>query len=202
MNVLKIIAGLGLSAVTSFTQAVIIYDESVDGDLSGNRLAPTLLNANLGSNEVIGSMNRDIDIEYFTVVVQPGHQLDALVAAELVAPDGRSFIGVQSGSQFTVTPAAVQASDLLGYAHFGFQEGNIGTNILDDMGSGFGAQGFTGPLSTGSYTFWLQNINDIANYRMDFQITAAVPEPSEYAMLLAGIAVLGAVARRRRIRFT
>ena len=202
MNMLKIIAGLGLGAVTSFTQAVVIYDESVNGDLPGNRLAPTLLNANLGSNEVIGSMNRDIDIEYFTVVVQQGHQLDALVAAELVAPDGRSFIGVQGGSQFTVTPATVQASDLLGYAHFGFQEGNIGTNILDDMGSGFGAQGFTGPLSTGSYTFWLQNINDIANYRLDFQITAAVPEPSENAMLLAGIAVLGAVARRRRIRFT
>ncbi len=186
--------------ITYLVQTVL-HNETTNGDLSGNRLAPTTFNASIGSNEVIGSMNRDIDIEYFTLVVQPGQQLTALVAAELVAPDGRSFIGVQNGSQFSVTPVAAQPSDMYGYAHFGLSDGNIGTNILDDMGTAFGAQGFTGALQSGSYTFWLQNINDIASYRLDFQV-AAVPEPGEYAMLLAGLAVVGAIARRRRITYS
>ena len=30
---------------------------------------------------------------------------------------------------------------------------------------------------------------------------APVPEPSEYAMLLAGLAVVGGIARRRRLSF-
>jgi hypothetical protein len=66
------------------------------------------------------------------------------------------FIGVQQGSTFTVTPQEAAAGDMYGYAHFGNSAGNVGTNILDDMGTAPGAIGFTPPLAAGSYTFWLQ----------------------------------------------
>jgi hypothetical protein len=66
------------------------------------------------------------------------------------------FIGVQQGTTFTVTPQLATAGDMYGYAHFGNSAGNVGTNILDDMGAAAGAIGFTPPLAAGSYTFWLQ----------------------------------------------
>lgn len=195
-NLVRFMA-IGVLAIAPLAQAVL-YDEVVSGDLSGDRLTPTFLTASLGSHEIVGSMNRQIDIEYFTFVVQPGQQLSSLVVAELQSADLRSFIGVQSGTQFTVSPSTVQPSDLLGYTHFGVAEGNIGTDILDNIGTGFGATGFTGTLQAGPYTFWLQDIDGAADYRLDFQV-AAVPEPGEYAMMLAGVAVVAGIARRRRI---
>ena len=190
--------GIGLLAIAPLAQAVL-YDEGVSGDLSGNRLTPTFLTATIGSNEIVGSMNRQIDIEYFTLVVQPGQQLNSLLVEELQSADLRSFIGVQNGTQFTVTASAAQPSDLLGYTHFGVAEGNIGTDILDNLGAGFGATGFTGSLQAGSYTFWLQDVDGAAGYRLDFQV-AAVPEPGEYAMMLAGLVVVASIGRRRRVQ--
>ena len=40
--------------------------------------------------------------------------------------------------------------------------------------------------------------NDLGYYSVDNVMTAAVPEPETYAMLLAGLGVMGAFARRRK----
>jgi hypothetical protein len=74
------------------------------------------------------------------------------------------------------------------------------------MGSaGDGASGFTAPLPSGTYSFWVQEASaGTVNYGFDF--TIATPEPGSQAMLLVGLALLAAklvlrnrVARRKGV---
>jgi len=53
------------------------------------------------------------------------------------------------------------------------------------------------PLQVPGATDWTLNLNGM-QAGDQFAITVAVPEPETYAMLLAGVAVVGAVARRRK----
>jgi hypothetical protein len=57
-------------------------------------------------------------------------------------------------------------------------------------------------LSVGSYTLTLLGTNSaaIGTYSGDVALSAAVPEPSSYALMLAGAGVVGFVAMRRRTR--
>ena len=90
-------------------------------------------------------------------------------------------------------PAVPSAGPLLGYVH---TAGTLrGTDILDDMGAGFGAMQFTPPLGPGDYSFWMQQINAVlTTYTFDLVV---VPEPSVAALLAAGLVGL-AVTRRLR----
>jgi hypothetical protein len=63
--------------------------------------------------------------------------------------------------------------------------------------------GMMGPLVTG----WLgmtghmdhgAGVGSMGGYPMSLTITAAVPEPETYAMMLAGLGMMGVIARRRR----
>ncbi len=131
------------------------YDEGADGDLSGDRLNPTTLMLTPGSN-VLTATSVAGDLEYVTVTVPAGFQLDALVLVAYTSANVQSFVALQSGSIFTEPPTGTNVSNLLGYTHFGTGLGQVGTDILDDIGGGAGAMGFTQPLSSGSYTLWLQ----------------------------------------------
>jgi hypothetical protein len=174
------------------------YDESVDGDLSGDRLNPTTLVAEPGSNLLTGTTIAG-DLEYVHLSLPPGMQLNALVLNSFVSADNVAFCGVQEGSIFTVSPDVAVESDLLGYSHFGTSglAGTAlpGTDILDNIGQGDGATGFVPPLTGSDYTFWIQQFNaQTVAYQFDFQV---VPEPGETASLVAGAGLLAGLRRRR-----
>jgi len=181
------------------------YDDSVNADLSGNWLAPTTLTLDAGSNHVNGSFGQipvtptlqslpgviGFDLDYLTVIVPTGFQLNALVLDSLNPGGANSFLGVQNGPQMTMPPTSTDPGVLLGWNHiFRNQQG---ANLLPVLG-------VSGPLAAGSYTFWINETDSSAlwSYGLDFQVTAAVPEPSTYAMLLLGIGLLACAARRRR----
>lgn len=174
----------------------VVWDEAANGDLSGNRLAPTPVGVALGGNQVIGETIRD-DLDYVTFQVPPGAHLTALVLDHYASEDFTAFIGLQAGSVFTEPNVGANPANLLGYSHFGDGVGNVGTDILDDIGQGAGSQGFTPPLPAGDYTLWIQQTGmSLTDYAFDLRIEA-VPEPSPLALGLAAIALAAAAPWRK-----
>lgn len=184
-----------LGCLESGGALAVDYNEAVDGDLSGNGLLPTVLALGAGSNLVVGNFGGSPlpgvqDLDYLSVIVPTGYVLNKLMLTSLVAGGANSFLGVQSGPQVTMPPTSFDPSPLLGYNHiFTNQEG---TNLLPSLG-------ISGGLAAGSYTFWINETDTTQpwSYGFDFQV-AAVPEPETYAMLLAGLGLLGAFVRKRR----
>jgi hypothetical protein len=177
------------------------YDESVNGDLSGDRLNPTPITLTLGSN-LITATSVSGDLEYYRLFVPGGKRLSAVIAVSNTSAS-LSFIGVQAGTQFTEPPTGTVVANLLGYTHFGVANGTIGTDILPNMGTGAGAKDFTPPLQPGNYTFWSQETSATpSTYTLDFQVTAipnAAPIPRAALPLFAGgLALMGAFLLRRR----
>jgi hypothetical protein len=183
--VFAVLASLLLLGATS-SRAAVIWNES-GGDLSGNRLAPSAFVLATGGNNLIGSVVGG-DLDYVTLTVPASMQLTGITLVSYASADARAFIGVQQGPTFTESPAAPNVANILGYTHFGPGGAPAGTNILDDMATGAGAQGFVPPLPAGQYTFWIQQLGALTSYNFDFVV---VPEPSTW--LLAGLGAMGAL---------
>lgn len=184
------------------------YSESTSGDISGDRLAPTMLLLDSasggtvpGSNVVSGTTGRAngaVDRDYLRVVVPAGHVWSGLrVGNQTTVGGGGSFIGIAAGATMPVAPEASSAAGLLGYRLYGTADRN--TDILPAMGlSGNGASGFSAPLPAGDYTVWIQELAAGSfGYRFNFVITP-VPEPSPALLGAVGLATLA--AWRRRVR--
>ncbi len=184
-------AALAAGLFVSSASAQFAYDELVDGDITDDRFNPLVLNAADGVNVLSGTVV-DGDRDYFTFTVPAGSELVAINLTDYVSPDFAAFLGVQAGATFTVDPDLPDPGPLLGYVLYGPM--TLGTDILDDMGAGFGAIGFTGALPEGQYTFWNQQTGpDLTSYTMEFVIRV-IPAPASAALLGAG----GLLAARRR----
>jgi hypothetical protein len=180
------------------------YDEAVSGDISGNRLAPTAINLDPGTNSVSATSIAG-DLEYFRVNVPAGFRLGNITLGSFSSGTNVAFAAIQAGTTFTVAPenAAAQIGQLLGYTHIGATM--VGTDILDNLGQGAGAIGFSGPLPAGNYTFWSQETAGLpSSYTLVFSVTAAPAAPVPalgvgFALALAGgLGVIGARRLRHR----
>ncbi|MDB9527174.1 pre-peptidase C-terminal domain-containing protein [Oscillatoria sp. CS-180] len=147
------------------------YDEAVGGDISNDPSNPLTLPLTEGTTRLTASTG-DSDQEYVTVTVPEGFELSSLVL-EAYSPNDVGFIGVQQGSTFTepLDDSAIR-ENILGYTLFGNSR-QIGTDILDEIGNGLNAQGFDGPLPSGTYTFALQQLGAESDYTLAFNVTEA-----------------------------
>ena len=184
------LAALAVAAFTQSATAATIWDEGIDGDLSGNQSAPTVLVVDVGSNSITG-VTQTGDVDFFTFTVPDGANLAQIILTSFDSADDLAFLAIQSGPVITDTTSA---ANLLGWVHASATF--VGTNVLDDLANGAGALGFTTPLGPGTYTVWMQQTGaDPVAYGLD--LVLRVPEPSTALLFAFGIAALG-FARRRR----
>ena len=130
------------------------HDEAVMGDLSDDRLNPTLITLGSGDTVIAAEQQGDAlgrDIDYVTIDVPAGLTLAEIVLDGFIAdPANQAFLGVQQGSIFTTDENNTGITDLFGGIIYG--DGLSGTDILPAIGQ-LGT-GFTPPLPAGQYTLW------------------------------------------------
>jgi hypothetical protein len=176
------------AALAGPAAAATLWNESVNGDLSNVRTAPTNLALAFGSNTITGTTVAG-DVDFFTVTVPASAFFSALTLITFTSADDLAFLAIQAGPIITSTtsPAA-----MLGYVHM--NAALVGTDILDDMALGDGALGFSRPLPPGTYAMWTQQLQtQLVSYSFDLVV---VPEPTEATLLTAGLLVLAFTRRR------
>ncbi|HUK83628.1 MAG TPA: PEP-CTERM sorting domain-containing protein [Verrucomicrobiae bacterium] len=203
---LVVVAGLIIALVVSRAQGAILWNEAVDGDLSGNQSAPNAFTLLPGTNAIIGSLRTSSSTDnqdWIALTVPSGMQLGAVVLKSYVSTDQQGFTGVQAGTNFV--GSVNSPGSYLGYAHFGTGAQNgalpatnlVGVDILPIMGDttlAVGSQGFTPPLGSGTYTFLIQQTGSAAtSYEFDYVV---IPEPATVLLVALGCGVI--FLRRQR----
>lgn len=178
------------------SQAGLLYDESVSGDLSGVFTAPDLLVPGLGDNTVIGQIGANgntgatngNDADYFSFNIGANFSLAAItVDAYTFSPNDPnvSFFGFVMDTAF----AGQGFGDIDGFTLFNAGSGDI----LGDIAGG--------PLGPGDYAFWIQETSaNVVDYQVTFTTrdSSQVPAPGALALLGLGLAALLAARRSDR----
>lgn len=204
MRCLLMLGLLALSIFAPLGYASLLVNEATFGDLSNDRLNPSRFVLGLGSNVLMASSVGE-DREYFTLAVQGGTALSAVVLTAYASSDFDevAFIAVQQGSTLTVAPLVARPEDLLGYAHFGTRTGPIPFDYLAGMLSSNGVTGFERGLPAGEYTFWIQQLYSVqpTAYSFDFVTSAVVvPEMGTGLGVVVAGGFMGGVMGLRRWR--
>jgi hypothetical protein len=167
-------------------------------ELSGDHLNPTPVPlVPNGATTVSGSVEGkgkgvSVDLDYFTVTVPAGQILTSVNVLPDTVGGGAigGFIAIFSGAT-AVDPDLAVSTDLLGY--YLYSDDDIGTSILDDMGTfdvdgNSPSIGFTPPLLSGTYTFWIQE-GALGVFPYGFELVLSAPAPPAILLLaLAGLA--------------
>ena len=107
------LAALAVAGFTQSATAATIWDEGIDGDLSGDQAAPTVLVVGVGSNSITG-VTQTGDVDFFTFTVPDGANLAQIILTSFDSADDLAFLAIQSGPVITDTTSA---ANLLGWVH-------------------------------------------------------------------------------------
>ncbi len=185
------LASLAVLAASQSADAAMLWDESIDGDLSNDGLAPTSLTLNSGSNQILGSTGdggQGVDRDYFGFTLPQGQALTSIrLLGNTFVSGSFSFIGIQTGPQVTVSPSGAGGNLLLGWTHYSM--GDIGFDILPNITP-------AGALSPGTYSLWVQDTGGPATYGFDFGVTSVVPLPPSILLMASTLLGIGVLHRR------
>lgn len=169
------------------------YDESVNGDMSNDRTAPSSLTLQSGPGLVnlLSGTTVAGDLDYITIHAPTG--IANIRLTQFDSTDDIAFMAIQAGSTFTEPASGPDITKLLGWAHISLP---VPQEMLPILGTASGAIGFPAPytLPGGDYTLWIQQTGP-QTVGFTFEIIA-VPEPG--LLLLASVALAGLAVTRRR----
>ncbi len=174
--------------------AVVLWDETISGDLADDFSVPTQLHTVPGDNRVAGGLRGyDFDLDLFTLTVTEGYQLSgvSLISYSSGSLANQSFLGMQPGSRLSTFPNA-NFGDPIGYVLYG--NWAVGQDVLPTIVRG---RPFSdaNPLPSGSYAVWLNETGEASRYEWSFQVTA-IPEPRLLVSMMGGLGLT--LFRRRR----
>jgi hypothetical protein len=183
-------------ASPAFAVTSVLWNESVSGDVSNDPVNPTQMNVSLGTNQFIATMPGD-DLDFITIQLPANTVLSAIYNSAYNSIDQVSFAAIGAGNSLPATVLNDDPTGLLGWAHFGPGATDPTDNLLTIMSQpAFGVPGFTTPLPSGAYSFWIQQQSPVAeSYQLDF-VVDAVPEPATCGLFMIG-ALVTCCCRRR-----
>lgn len=172
--------------------AASVYNESIDGDLSGDRFNPTLISVDNGLNtvtmQVVDSASGG-DRDYFTFSIGAGQSIDSIVVTDAFNPaggfDSTAFVGLAFDSIFDFDPDTFVGPGLQGFVLTDMSV--VGAESIETLSGGLSS------LGAGDYSFWVQQTgSDLTELSLAINV---VPSPSAMGILALG--GLAAVRRRR-----
>ena len=162
------LASLLVAVAAPIATADVLWNEFDQIDISGDRFNPTMVTVGAGTHSLVATSQAG-DREYITITIPAGFSLTRIdhVSYDFIS-DTLAFMGVQVGPIITLPPNTPSPAGLLGWTHFGVN--TVGQDVLDNLGNGPGATGFTPPLPAGTYAFWIQQIGGVCEYQLDFVV--------------------------------
>ncbi len=161
-----------LAALAAPARAAVVHDESVNGDLSSNNAAPTLLAFALGGNTVIGTTTSG-DRDYLRFTIGANQVLSGLNLL-VYSPDNLSFAAFNAGTTSYIPSGSTNAFFLAGI-HVEF--GDLGSDILPRfVDRSVTTYALDMPqLDPGDYCFVIQQTNAIIqSYSLEFVVEGIV----------------------------
>ena len=175
------LTALLLAVLAGPAGAATIWEETIDGDISSNVAAPTVVVLALGSNTIIGSVSNlaanpgERDVITFTIPA--GRKLSALKLVAL-APDNLNFLSFNAGATSFIPSLATNASFLAGIH---VAAADVGSNLMPAFDNlSVTTNSLPAPeLPAGTYCFLNQQTSPIIqSYELEFVITE-VSVPTE-----------------------
>ncbi|MGZ8252442.1 MAG: PEP-CTERM sorting domain-containing protein, partial [Methylophilaceae bacterium] len=131
------------------------------------------LEALIGGNQVINQAEQNVETEWQLLQVDPGNPLSGQLESGYGAPVGPNAASIIRRYEFYKFSGNYNPEDHQAMFDAGFGDSHPGPN---DIGTYLGAQN--------------------AGINLNGQLVAAVPEPETYALMLAGLGLIGFFARR------
>lgn len=183
-----------LAAVSAASQAATVFSDDFEGNAYGLNAVPTGWTVTNGTVDIIGPL-------FFNLCGAGNGKCIDLDGSSSDAGILSKSLNLTAGVQYTASfqLAGNQRGGLTdtGTVAFGFGGTNLNYSLTSAQAFSTYQLVFT-PGSTGFYSLSFANAGgDNVGALLDNVSVTAVPEPETYAMLLAGLGLMGAVVRRK-----
>lgn len=186
------LCALALSTFTSGAQAAVLFSDNFDSNATSLNVVPAGWTVSNGTVDIIGNGFFDFYPGNGAYIDLDGSTNDAGALSQSFSLTG----GVTYNASFTLGGSTRGDSNVVDVS-FGSASQSFALASNDPLA--LFTLGFT-PAADGSYalTFANQGGDSFGAILLNVGITHAIPEPETYALMLAGLGMLGVVGRRRQ----